>query len=103
MYAIIETGGKQYTVSPGDVIDVELLGLDENEKVDFDSVLTIADGDDVTFGTPKIEGAKVSGEVVSNFRDKKVVAFKKKRRKGYTRTVGHRQNLTKVKILDISK
>ncbi|MDD3886430.1 MAG: 50S ribosomal protein L21 [Victivallaceae bacterium] len=99
MYAIIETGSKQYTVKTGDLVDVELLGSKVGEKVVFANVLAIG-GDDgkLNVGTPKVEGATVEAEVKDIFRGKKVVAFKMKRRKSYRRTIGHRQNYTRVEI-----
>jgi large subunit ribosomal protein L21 len=101
-YAVIETGGKQYRVEKDTVLSVELLGAEAGETVEFDQVLATSDGTELTIGTPVIESAKVTATVVENFRDKKVVAFKKKRRKGYRKKIGHRQNLTKVKIESIN-
>jgi large subunit ribosomal protein L21 len=99
-FAIIKTGGRQYRVAEGDTIDVDLLEGDAGKKVVLDSVLMHADGDKVTHGAP-IEGATVTGEIVEQRKDKKVIAFKFKRRKGYHRTVGHRRKLTRVKITGI--
>jgi large subunit ribosomal protein L21 len=99
-FAIIKTGGRQYRVAEGDTIDVDLLEGDAGKKVVIDSVLMHADGDKVTHGAP-IEGATVTGEIVEQRKDKKVLAFKFKRRKGYHRTVGHRRKLTRVKITGI--
>jgi large subunit ribosomal protein L21 len=101
-YAVIETGGKQYRVQKDTVLDVELLGRDAGETVEFDQVLAVSNGSELTIGTPVVENAKVTATVVENFRDKKVVAFKKKRRKGYRKKKGHRQGLTKLKIETIS-
>jgi len=101
-YAVIETGGKQYRVEKDTVLDVELLGVEEGQTVEFDQVLATSDGSELTIGTPVIESAKVTATVVENFRDKKVVAFKKKRRKGYRKKKGHRQGLTKLKVESIS-
>ena len=103
MYAIIQTGGKQFTVKTGDIIEVEKLGLEAGAEVTFDQVLAVA-GDDgkLNIGTPMVEGAKVSAKVLDNFRAKKIVVFKMKRRKGYRRTQGHRQNLTRVEITAIA-
>jgi large subunit ribosomal protein L21 len=100
-YAIIRSGGKQYRVSPGEVIVVEKLDADSGTKVTFSDVLFLADGGAITTGNPVIAGANVRGEVIGQFKDKKVVAFKYKRRKGYHRTVGHRRQLTRVKIESI--
>ncbi len=101
-YAVIETGGKQYRVEKDTVLDVELLGVEEGQTVEFDQVLATSDGAELTIGTPVIESAKVTATVVENFRDKKIYAFKKKRRKGYRKKKGHRQGLTKLKIESIS-
>jgi large subunit ribosomal protein L21 len=97
-YAIIRSGGKQYRVSPGQTIEVEKLAAAAGEKVTFDDVVLLADGATVTAGDPIVSGATVTGEVIEQFKDKKVIAFKYKRRKGYHRTVGHRRALTRVKI-----
>ena len=99
MYAIITTGGKQYKVQTGDIIEVEKLGLEAGSEVTFDQVLAVA-GDDgkLNIGTPMVEGAKVSAKVLDEFRAKKIVVFKMKRRKGYRRTYGHRQTLTRIEI-----
>jgi large subunit ribosomal protein L21 len=101
-YAIIKTGGRQYRVAEGDTIDVDLLAVEAGKQTTFEDVLMHADGDDVTHGNPLIAGAKVTGEVVEQRKDKKVIAFKYRRRKGYHRTVGHRRKLTRVKIKSIS-
>jgi len=97
-YAIIRSGGKQYRVIPGQIIAVDKLAAAAGEKVTFGDVVLFADGATVTAGDPMIAGAKVVGEVVEQFKDKKVIAFKFRRRKGYHRTVGHRRQLTRVKI-----
>jgi large subunit ribosomal protein L21 len=101
-YAIIKTGGRQFHVAEGDTIDVDLLDVDPGKTATFGEVLMFADGKDVTHGSPLISGAKVTAEVLEQRKDKKVVAFKYKRRKGYHRTVGHRRKLTRVKIKSIS-
>jgi len=101
-YAIIKTGGRQYRVAEGDTIDVDLLGVDPGKTATFGEVLMFADGKDVTQGSPLISGAKVTAEVLEQRKDKKVIAFKYRRRKGYHRTVGHRRKLTRVKIKSIS-
>ncbi len=100
-YAIIKTGGRQYRVAEGDTIDVDLLEGEAGQKLTFDNVLMHADGEKLTHGTP-VSGASVTGEVVEQRKDKKVIAFKYRRRKGYHRTVGHRRKLTRVKITGIS-
>lgn len=103
MYAVIETGGKQYRVQAGDEIDIERLAgvSDDDTSVVFERVLMIDNDGDVTVGAPTIEGAQVRGERVRELRGKKVVVFKRKRRKGYRRKQGHRQNLLRVRIQDI--
>jgi large subunit ribosomal protein L21 len=100
-YAIIKTGGRQYRVAEGDTIDVDLLEVEAGKTATFGDVLMYADGDKITHGAP-IDGAKVTAEVVEQRKDKKVVAFKFRRRKGYHRTVGHRRKLTRVKIKSIN-
>ncbi len=101
-YAIIKTGGRQFRVVEGDTIDVDLLDVDPGKTATFGEVLMFADGKDVTQGSPIIAGAKVTAEVLEQRKDKKVIAFKYRRRKGYHRTVGHRRKLTRVKIKSIS-
>ena len=101
-YAIITTGGRQYRVAEGDTIDVDLLDIEAGKTATFGDVLMYADGKDLTHGNPLISGARVTAEVLEQRKDKKVVAFKFKRRKGYHRTVGHRRKLTRVKIKSIS-
>jgi large subunit ribosomal protein L21 len=101
-YAIIKTGGRQYRVAEDHTIDVDLLDVEVGKTATFGDVLMYADGKDLTHGNPVISGAKVTGEVVEQRKDKKVIAFKFKRRKGYHRTVGHRRKLTRVKIKSIS-
>ncbi len=97
MYAIIQTGGKQYRVSQGDLVQVELLEPGA-EKVTFDQVCLVSNGRDTVVGTPQVEGAQVSGSVVGTGRWPKILVFKKKRRKHYKRTIGHRQYFTAVRI-----
>ncbi|MEA2012243.1 MAG: 50S ribosomal protein L21 [Verrucomicrobiota bacterium] len=101
MYAIIETGSKQYKVEIGDVIDVELLPGNHGDEIIFDKVMMCADEDKVTVGTPLVENATVVAEMVKHYRGKKVVAFKMKKRKGYRRKIGHRQEITQVTITKI--
>lgn len=100
MYAIIETGGKQYRVHPGDIIDIERLPENESDQVVFDRVLMVG-GDEVKIGTPVVEGAQVHGERLADVRGPKITVFKVKRRKGYRRKNGHRQDLLRVRIKDI--
>jgi large subunit ribosomal protein L21 len=102
MYAVILTGGKQYRVKEGDVFAVEKLDLEPGRKAHFDRVLLIEDGATVQVGTPFLDNAMVLGLVLENFKDEKVLVFKKKRRKQYRRTRGHRQQLTKVRITRIT-
>ena len=101
-YAIIKTGGRQFRVAEGDTVDVDLLDVHPGKTATFGDVLMFADGKEVTHGNPLIAGAKVTAEVLEQRKDKKVIAFKYKRRKGYHRTVGHRRKLTRVKIKSIS-
>lgn len=98
MFAVIKTGGKQFRVQVGDILDVEKLDLEEGKKVTFNDVLLIEDDKNTLIGTPVVEKAQVVGEVMENFKDKKILVFKKKRRKQYRKTTGHRQLLTRVKI-----
>jgi large subunit ribosomal protein L21 len=102
MYAVILTGGKQYRVKAGDVLAVEKLDLEPGRKAHFDRVLLIEDGGTVQVGTPILDNAMVLGLVLENFKDEKVIVFKKKRRKQFRRTRGHRQQLTKVRITKIA-
>jgi large subunit ribosomal protein L21 len=103
MYAVIETGGKQYRVEPGDVLDVELTGDGEDKNVVFDRVLLVSSEDGIQVGAPVIEGARVTAALLNaNARGPKIKVFKKKRRKGYKRTQGHRQHLHRVRVADIA-
>ena len=101
MYAVIETGGKQYRGKEGDVIVVEKLGAEAGEKVEFDKVLVMGEGADIQVGTPYV-GSKVYGTVVENGKGKKVVIFKYKAKKDYRKKQGHRQPYTMVKIESIT-
>lgn len=101
MYAIIETGGKQYRVKNGDQIAVEKLGIADGEKVVFDKVLVVGEGADAKVGTPYVEGSTVEGKVVENGKGKKVVIFKYKAKKDYRKKQGHRQPYTLVEITSI--
>lgn len=100
-HAIIVTGGKQYRVAEGDVIFVEKLDVEAGETVKFDRVLAVIDEDKAVFGTPVVENAVVSGNVVKNGKSKKIRVYKIKPKKGYRRTQGHRQPYTKVEITKI--
>ncbi len=99
MYAIIETGGKQYKVQEGDIIDVEL--LDETENIEFKNILLLNNGESNTVGTPFVANAAVVGEAVATVQGPKVIAYKYKKRQNYRRKVGHRQQYTRVKITAI--
>ena len=101
-HAVIETGGKQYRVAEGDVIYVEKLDAEAGATVKFDRVLAVSDEDNAGFGTPVVEGASVTANVVKNGRGKKIRVYKMKPKKGYQRTQGHRQPYTKVQIETIA-
>jgi len=101
MYAIIETGGKQYRVQEGDVLNIEKLNVEAGETVEFDKVLVLA-GEELKVGAPYVEGAKVVGEVVENGKAKKVIIFKYKAKKDYRKKQGHRQPYTMVKIVSLT-
>ncbi len=102
MNAIIVTGGKQYKVAEGDVIYIEKLDNESGDKITFDQVLAILDGDKATFGTPVVEGASVEATVEKNGKGKKIRIFKYNPKKGYRKRQGHRQPYTKVTIGKIS-
>ena len=98
MYAVIETGGKQYKVSPGDTIEVERLADAVGEPIEFDAVLFYSDDDDIRWGTPTLSDVRVIGSVVAHGKGDKIVVATYKRRKGQRRKKGHRQQLTRVAI-----
>lgn len=102
MYAVIETGGKQYKVTEGDVIFVEKLDVEAGAEVSFDKVLLVGEGNDVKVGAPVVDGATVSGKVIKNDKAKKVVVYKYKPKKGYHKKHGHRQPYSKVEISKIN-
>jgi len=102
MYAVIQTGGKQYRVSQGDTVKVEKLGTDEGASVELDKVLMLADGEDIKIGTPYVEGGKVTATVKSHGRGKKVKIIKFRRRKHHMKRQGHRQWYTELEITGIS-
>ena len=102
MYAVIETGGKQYKVSEGDVVFIEKMDAAEGETVTFDKVLVVADGENVNFGAPTVAGATVTAKVEKQGKAKKIYVFKMKRKKNYRRKKGHRQPFTKVTIEKIN-
>jgi large subunit ribosomal protein L21 len=103
MYAVIKTGGKQYRVKEGDVLKLELLSADVGNEVNFSEVLMLADGDELTCGTPLVDSAAVKAEVLAHGRHKKVKIIKFRRRKHHMKRMGHRQYYTQVKITAISK
>ena len=100
-YAIIKTGGKQYRVKQGDVLDVELLALDVGSIAEFDEVLAVSENGQVNFGSPTLSGAKVTAEVQSHYKARKVIVFKYKSKTRYRRKLGHRQNYTRLLIQGI--
>lgn len=102
MYAVIKTGGKQYRVSPGDKLKIETIDAEVGASFDFDTVLMISDGDNLTVGAPTIASAKVTAEVVAHGRGKKVEIIKFRRRKHHQKRTGHRQNFTQVEIQSIN-
>ena len=97
-YAVIETGGKQYRVKEGDVIFIERLPAEAEEKVSFSNVLSVTGDDGAKIGTPYVEGAAVEATVVKNGKSKKIIVYKMRPKKGYRRKQGHRQPYTKVQI-----
>lgn len=101
MYAVIRTGGKQYRVSKGDVIEVELLSGEVGSSVDLDQVLMIG-GDPIKVGNPTVEGAVVKGKILGEIKGPKIKVFKVKRRKSYSRKTGHRQKYTRLQIEEIN-
>ena len=100
-YAVFKTGGKQYRVQPGDTLDVELLPNDVDSIAEFGEVLALSDGGVVTIGAPLVEGAKVTAQVVSHYKDRKLMVFKYKAKNRYRRKRGHRQTYTRLRIRDI--
>ena len=102
MHAVVKTGGKQYRVQPGDVLKVEKIAdAVEGSEYIFREVLAVGEGDSIRVGAPKVEGAAVRATVLENGRHKKVIVFKKKRRKGYKKKRGHRQHFTKIQITGV--
>ena len=102
MYAVVQTGGKQYRLSVGDNLRVEKLAGEPGNVIDLQDVLMISDGEKVSVGNPLIAGATVKAEIVGHGRDKKIRVFKMKRRKKYRRTQGHRQAFTHLRVTEIS-
>mgnify|MGYP004004283095 FL=1 len=103
MFAVLNTGGKQYKVSQGDLIEVEKLDSDVGDKVTLSQVLMVGEGEKVEVGSPYVSNCKVTGEVVEQGKGAKIIVFKKKRRKNYRRKKGHRQFFTQLKITEIIK
>ena len=101
MYAIIQTGGKQYRVTPGEEVKVEKLFGEIGDNVIFDKVLLTSDGEAVNLGKPYLENTKVQGLITRHDKDRKIIVFKYKRRKGYKKKQGHRQNYTLIKVENI--
>jgi len=101
MYAIIRTGGKEYSIENGSIIDVEKLSGSAGDEVTLDKVLLVADNENVKIGKPFVEGAKVVAQVMDQKKGPKIIVFKRKRKKGYKKKQGHRQNLTQLKIKEI--
>jgi large subunit ribosomal protein L21 len=101
MFAVIKTGGKQYRVQQGDVLEIEKLDIEAGKKVTFDEVLLVENNGETLIGTPYVDRVQVKAVVLESFKDQKVIVFKKKRRKQYKRKTGHRQQLTRVKIEEI--
>ncbi len=102
MFAVIRTGGKQYRVEQGDVVKIEKLVGDPGAKLTFDDVLLVDSGVTTHFGTPQVAGAKVSGTIVEQGRDRKVIVFNFRKRKSSKRRIGHRQSFTRVRIESIA-
>lgn len=100
-YAVVQTGGKQYRVKAGNTLRVERLDVEAGKKVELRPVLAVSDGKKLQVGTPEIKNAKVTSTVIEHVRGDKVISFKRKRRKGYSRKKGHRQNLTVLKVESI--
>ncbi|MCK4846741.1 MAG: 50S ribosomal protein L21 [Deltaproteobacteria bacterium] len=101
MYAVVKTGGKQYTVSKGDSFRVEKLLGEVGATVELKDVVAVGEGKDLKVGTPLVDGASILCEITEQDRGKKIVVFKKKRRKGYTKKQGHRQDFTALIVKDI--
>ncbi|MBQ9979513.1 MAG: 50S ribosomal protein L21 [Oscillospiraceae bacterium] len=102
MYAVIKTGGKQYSVKEGDIVFIEKLDVEAGEKVTFDEVIAVIDGENSTFGAPTVSGASVEATVVKSGKGKKIIVYKYIPKKGYSKKQGHRQPYTKVQIEKIS-
>ena len=101
MYAVIKTGGKQYKVAPGDMVKVEKLDAKKGDTIEIKDVFMVADGDKVTVGKPMVANALVTAEVLGDGRGEKLLIFKHRRRKGFRKTIGHRQDFTTLKVKEI--
>ena len=101
MYAVIETGGKQYRVAPGQTLEVERLNTEAGQPVTLDRVLFVANDGKFSVGAPTVDKATIVADVVEHLRGAKKITFKMKRRKGYHKTIGHRQEMTRIKINEI--
>ena len=101
MYAVFRTGGKQFRAEPGKKIRIPTMEVEPGDSVTFEDVLLASDGKEVQVGAPMVDGAKVKAEVVRHGRDKKIIVFKRKRRKGYRRKQGHRQGFTEIRVDEI--
>lgn len=102
MYAIIETGGKQYKVQAGDTVFIEKLNVEQDQEITFDKVITLGKEDEIVFGTPYVEGATVTAKVLKNGKAKKITVFTYKPKKNIKRKMGHRQPYTKVEITAVN-
>ena len=101
-YAVLATGGKQYRVTAGDTLEIESLGAEPGTDVELDTVLAFSDGKELTIGMPYVKDAKVVLTIMGHKRGEKLINFKKKRRKGYARKIGHRQELTVVTVKSVA-
>ncbi|HIF08312.1 MAG TPA: 50S ribosomal protein L21 [Gemmatimonadetes bacterium] len=102
MYAVFSTGGKQFRAEPGTKIRIPTLEAEEGTTVSFDRVLIASNGDDISVGQPTVPGASVTAEVLRHGKDRKIIVFKRKKRKGYRRKQGHRQKFTEIRIAEIN-
>lgn len=102
MYAVIQTGGKQYKVAPGDVVNVEMFGAKPGDIVELKDVFMVADGDKISVGKPALASAKVTAEVLDEVRGPKLLIFKHRRRKNFRKTTGHRQTYTALRVKEIT-
>ena len=102
MYAVVESGGKQYKVEEGMTVEIDKLGGEPGSVIELDRVLMLVDGEKVNIGNPYLKDARVSAEVIGEVKGKKVISFKKKRRKGYKKKIGHRQKYEQILIKKIS-